>query len=109
MNDAPSGGLLPLALSAAVPLWILRMQKVGGPTEAEFADAAAFGQVLAEKGDVLMYGYKDRKTPAGQPSVADLFNRLAKSLAVLAFVPGGVRAFGMHFDATTLDTAQSTR
>ena len=99
--SAPNGGdsLLAISLSAAVPLRIMELQRQGGPTEMDWRNAADFGQILAEKGDVLQFGYGKRKPQAGEPSVADLFNRLAQALAVLAFIPGGVRVFGMHFAA----------
>jgi len=50
--------------------------------------------VLAERGDRLIYrGEEDGET-------ARLFNALARALAVLAFVPGGVPpVFGQSFDA----------
>jgi hypothetical protein len=49
--------------------------------------------VLAEKGDVLLFGSKQK----GQ--AADLFNRLARAIAVLSFCPGGVHLFGRHWQA----------
>ena len=89
--------LLAISLAAAVPLRIMVLQRQGGPTEMDWRNAVEFGSVLAEKGDILQFGYGKRQPREGEPSVADLFNQLARAVAVLAFVPGGVRLFGMHF------------
>lgn len=84
---------LPIALAAAVPLWIYELQARGGPGLDDWDEAREFSQVLAEKGDKLLF----RSEKEGE--TAELFNRLAKALAVLAFAPGGVRAFGEHWEA----------
>ena len=101
----PTTSLLAISLSAAVPLRIMEYERRGGPVEADFARAGEVSQLLAEKGDVLMYGYKDKRTPKGEPSVAHIFNALADAIAVLAFYPGGVRTFGMHFEGKLPDGA----
>lgn len=84
------GAALSIALSVAVPLRIAEYQKGGGPGDADRDRVREFAIVLGEKGDVLQYG--------GKPGeAADLFNRLADGLAVLSFQPGGVKAFGEHW------------
>jgi hypothetical protein len=72
-------------LALAVPLRILEYEKVGGPTEPDLARTQSFGIVLAEKGDVLLFGGKKKG------EAAELFNRLADAVAVMAFCPGGVK------------------
>jgi len=48
--------------------------------------------VVAGQGDLVLYRSK-------RPGVtAEAFNRLAEGLACLAFQPGGVTAFGLHFE-----------
>lgn len=79
-------------LEVAVPLYIAAMRDRGGPDDAELEAARAFGRVLAERGDVLLYGGK-----AGE--AGDLADGCAKSVAVLAFCPGGVTVFGRHWEA----------
>jgi hypothetical protein len=54
--------------------------------------ARGFATDLGSRGDVLMDGGK-------KSEAADLFNRLAHALAVLAFAPGGVKVFGHYWKA----------
>jgi hypothetical protein len=87
MDDA----LLKIALSAAVPLWIQELKnKPCDELQAMAADAA---QIVASKGDLIMFRSKKK----GESAAA--FNALAKGIAVLAFAPGGVTTFGLHFEA----------
>lgn len=70
------------------------MERNGGPTPEQWHDTKEFGAVLAEHGDTLLYGSKKRGESAA------LFNRLAKTIAVLAFVPGGISIMGAHYEST---------
>ena len=79
---------LSIALSAAVPLHIMDLKARGGPTGTDYEEARAFGSVLAEQGDRLLFR-ATKKKDEGQ--AASLFNRLARSLAVMAWLPGGSR------------------
>ena len=83
--------LLIIALEAAVPLWIHKMRD--WPFDRIQARAQELGGVIASTSDNVLY--KSKK--AGK--TAEAFNALAEGLACLAFVPGGVRAFGLHFEA----------
>lgn len=87
--------LLPISLSAAVPIWIHKVRQNGRVAwEARMADKSAeWSQALAERGDRLLY----RSKKAGE--TAELFNILAECLAHMAFVPGGVKSFGSHWEA----------
>lgn len=81
-----------LYLGCAVPLEIAALESAGGPDADDYAAAQAFGRELAARGDVLLYG--------GKPGeAADLANRTARAVAVLAFSPGGVTLFGEHWEA----------
>lgn len=93
---------LEVTLSLAVPLEIIRLKRLS-PSEfdAALARAPALAQVVAEKGDVLQFGGKTR---AAKESTAEAFAALARGLALLAFVPGGVRFSGLHFLADRKDT-----
>jgi hypothetical protein len=88
---------LVIALMAAVPIRIELLRRQGGPGPDDWDKATAFGAVLAEKGDVLMFGSKKKG------EAADLFNGLAHALACMAFLPGGVVAFGQHWEAKPPD------
>ena len=91
LTDAmKNGGLLPIALSAAVPLWIHRLKQQPW-TEIE-KRLPELSKVLTEKGDVILF----RSDKPGKTAAA--FNALAEAMAVLSFVPGGVTAFGQHYE-----------
>ena len=84
---------LSIALSAAVPLHIMEMQRTGGVTDHDLETVRAFSEVLGAKGDMLLF--RSKRPQEG----ADLFNQLARAIAVLAHCPGGVRCFGQHWEA----------
>lgn len=48
--------------------------------------------IITSEGDVLLYG-----ETKGKP--AQIFNKLAKAIAFMAFQPGGISILGMHFEA----------
>jgi len=77
-----------------LPFEIDRLRRLGGPSQANFDAAQKFAAVLGSKGDVLQFGGKTGEA-------AELFNRLVQSLAVLAFLPGGVTFLGDHWEVTT--------
>lgn len=86
--------LLKISLSAAVPLWIERLKEQ--PYEQLIKRAGECGQIIAEKGDMLMF----KSSKRGETARA--FNALAEALAILAFSPGGVTFVGLHFEAVHL-------
>jgi hypothetical protein len=88
MGEAQAA-LLQDALSAAVPLWILELRQ--STFEQRAALAAKACDVIASQGDIILY----RSSKKGETAKA--FNELAKGLAVLAYQPGGVEIFGLHF------------
>jgi len=83
--------LLKIALSAAVPLRIMEYQN--RPWNELHNEILGASQVIAEHGDKLMF----RSKKPGE--TAWVFNTVAKALAVMSFVPGGVKFLGMHFEA----------
>lgn len=89
--DAAKLGLLRSTLSVAVPMWIERLRSLGWDLVLERAKVCS--QVIAEKGDVIMF----RGGKKGETAYA--FNHLAEGIACLAFAPGGVHVFGDHYDA----------
>jgi hypothetical protein len=91
--------LLQTTLEATVPFRMLELRQWGGPTEGDWEEARAFADVLAFEGDALLFkGHK-------QDDTARVMRGLIRALAVMAFVPGGVTAWGLHFDAGTPDSA----
>ena len=90
--------LLHVSLQTAVLLWHLELEaqeKGLGPelfAEELYDRARRCGDYLAEYGDALMFLDKKRGRSA------EAFNRLAEGIACLAFCPGGVTAFGTHWE-----------
>lgn len=90
-NSTEDSGLLKSTLSVAVPLWI---ERVRGYSEADrLARGRQCAQAVAERGDRVLY----RSNKRGETAAA--FNALAEGIACAAFQPGGIRAFGLHFEA----------
>ena len=83
-----------MTLQLAVPLWIELLKKCGWNHILQRAKECS--QVIAEKGDIILFRSKKKGESA------NAFNHLAEGIACLAFVPGGVKIFGSHWE-TTLD------
>lgn len=80
---------LVIALEAAVPLHIIELSNRTPEQRAAIAQRSA--DEVACRGDILQFGSKKRG------AVADVFNHLARGIAVLAFQPGGVTFAGHHW------------
>lgn len=81
--------LLQASLAAAVPLWIEQVRDMAEKDRR--AKGRELADILAYQGDVLLYRSKKKG------ETAKVFNALAEAMACLAFQPGGVTAFGLHF------------
>lgn len=84
---------LTMALELAVPLRIGELRRYTFEQRTILAEEAA--QIVSEKGDVILHRSKRK----GKTAAA--FNALVTGLACLAFQPGGVRQFGLHFKVKT--------
>lgn len=87
--------LLHESLQAAVPLWHFELVQIQKRWPEGFDShiqqrAKACADYLAENGDALMFKTKDKTAKA--------FNCLAEGIACAAFCPGGITAFGMHWE-----------
>lgn len=87
------GHPLATTLELAVPLALWRLADRGGPSDDDWAQARDFAQVLAEHGDALLY-----QVTKGAYPTRRLFVGLVHTLAVLAYVPGGVTFAGRRWD-----------
>ena len=85
--------LLETMIVPAAILRIMEMEKLGGPSAEDVRKASETADLLGEHGDILLHGGGKK----GQ--CADLFNRTAHAIAVLAVAPGGVELFGTRFEA----------
>ena len=95
--------LLAVAIEPAVFLQIELMKARGGPTAEDLAKAQETSDLLGERGDVLLFG------GGRKGECAELFNRTAHAIAVLAFAPGGVTVFGTRFEAKVDQQPQKGR
>lgn len=81
--------MLQTTLALAVPLWIERARTY--PEDTRLARARECGQIVASRGDVIMFRDKKR----GESAKA--FNALAEGIACAAFQPGGITFLGQHW------------
>ncbi len=84
---------LPVMLDLAVPLWIWQIKERGGPTQADFDALQSAENTLATSSEYALFS----SSKPGESAAA--FNAIACSLAVLSFVPGGVRFCGRHWES----------
>lgn len=82
--------LLQEFLQMAVPLWIMRFK--GLPWEDLKQVMKESETVLEESGELATFA----QFKQGQSAKA--FNAIAKAIAALSFVPGGIEIFGRHFE-----------
>lgn len=88
------GELAKMHLSAFVPVEIRELQKQGGPSEVLLELARERMQPFREEGAGHAVAFLDKGQTRKEMAL------LTECLAVLAFVPGGVKFAGLHFDAT---------
>lgn len=87
--------LLNCCLSEAVPLWFTQLEELKkATTDSQFSvelsrRTSESAKILADHGDALMFKTKE---------TALAFNALAAGIACLAFCPGGVTVFGIHWE-----------
>lgn len=77
-------------LELAVPLWIWEL--AGRTDEQRVAIARRCAAVVAERGDILMFGSKTSGFKTAQA-----FNALAEGIAASAFLSGGINFAGRHW------------
>lgn len=90
-----SDSLLATTLQVAVPMHVDDIIRQGLSFEQMRTLAQESAQIVAEKGDIILY----RSTKKGETAAA--FNALARGIAILSFQVGGVLAFGSRY--TTID------
>lgn len=83
-------------LPLAVGLWVQRFRDEKATLDEVMAEGRRCGEIIASHGDALMFRTKEKKDAPGTHAV---FNALARGLACASFVPGGARAFGLHFES----------
>lgn len=92
-------GLLAQTLQVAVPMWIDRLKRKGGPDDDDWREVRFNSEFLGLRGDLVLHAPRPGLT-------ADYFNRLAHAVAVLAFReghpdkgdPGGFPSMGRWYN-----------
>ena len=80
--------LLETTLDAAVPLWIHQFRDLSEEERMEMIGEISPG--FAERMEYVI-----QKT---EGKTADAFNDLARAIALMSFLPGGVKCFGRHWE-----------
>ena len=77
------------SLECAVPLHVLQIKKLG------YLPAIPDGiqELIASHGDTLLFADKREKKGAA----AEIFNKLALTIAIMSFASDGIRVFGNHW------------
>lgn len=92
--------LLLYHLAAFVPLEILNLELQGGPSDWHFEEARKRMVALnatAEASESLLYPVSQKRLTARSIGV------LVECLAVIAFVPGGVKFGSLHFEGKQIE------
>ena len=89
--------LLTSSLEIAVSLRICELKQMGYIPSDWQANAQSTVDVICSRGDELLYGGQNKG------EVANLFNKVACAIAVLAFQPGGINIFGFKAEAVFTD------
>lgn len=92
--------ILPITLEPAVNLEMMELALRGGPHDGDFVQLKGFATVLALEGDVLLYGGKKGRA-------AELYAKLAYCIAVMSYLPGGVKVFGVRYESAPLDDEET--
>lgn len=98
-------GKLQIALSCAVPLHIQKIKAEGGITGEDVRWCGRISELIGEHGDILLWkgtkknNYQDLFPGQKNISTADVFNVMAKAIAIQSFCPGGIKIFGMEFES----------
>jgi hypothetical protein len=83
-------------LTTAVPLWVRKIDEQGGLTRQLLIDAYIDLEVVGTTLDRLLHG----AARPGEP--ASTFNKIARALAMLSYLPGGVESFEAHYSAEAI-------
>lgn len=75
-------------LKCAVPLHVLQIKKLGYlPPISDSIE-----ELIESLGDTLLADVRKKENAA-----AEIFNKLALTIAIMSFAPGGIKVFGNHW------------
>lgn len=84
-------------LERRVPPLIRCLKRAGGPRDDDYARASSYARSLGEHGDDVLF------PKASKGNETEAMDKLVEGVAVLAFCPGGIRIFGLEYDATVVE------
>ncbi len=79
---------LKTSLDTAVPLWIHQFRDL--PEEERFRMIREISPGFTERMEYVLHNQEGK--------TADAFNDLARAIALMSFLPGGVNCFGRHWE-----------
>src|SRR5215469_4108357 len=82
-------------LQDRVPVHVRRLLAQGGPQEHDWEAAHSFTGILGPRGDDMQFIFEPGTKK--QKEIAARRDEMAQHIAALAFLPNGIRAFGLHF------------
>lgn len=88
-DERVTESLFKMHLATCVPLRIDELRRQALPLTEHVARVSAYAQDIGEYGDQLLFR---------GPRTKELINKVVDGLAVMAFIPGGVTLFGLHFE-----------
>lgn len=91
-------------LSMAVHWRMLEIVERGGITDEDIGRIQSYGEDLSGPGGTDLF-FKSTK----EGDTAKRFNQVADTLAVLAFLPGGIKSFGVHYDGEAMLAQRAQR
>lgn len=92
-GNSPQAALLLSTIEVAVPFAIMDLESAGGPTASDWGWARGWATTLGAKGDMLLYR-------GGPGQSAQMMADLIRAIAILAFCPGGITTFGLHWSVS---------
>lgn len=93
--------MLQAALLAAVPIGIADLQRQGGPVESDYD---WLGSDRVQKALLV-----DSAALASGAPCRGVLGVLCRAISIMAFSPGGVRPFGLHFEAKNSPASRQGR
>lgn len=97
-------------LQERVPVHVSRLLAQNGPQDQDWQAARAFTGILGPQGDEMQFIFESGTKK--QQEVAGRHDEMAAHIAALAFLPNGIRAFGLHIQVVdgvlSMESAEGT-
>lgn len=81
-------------LERRVPVYVNRLLIAGGPRKTDRETVQTFADILGPRGDEMQFAFEPGSKK--QKEAEANHEALAQCVAIMAFIPNGIRAFGLH-------------